>query len=353
MSDTLQRKVLDVFVSKVLEFFADKTKDELIEILTKDDLKKILFKTMKKFTESDYYKQEFNNSYQFYDDGGKYIMDNIQNDNINPSLTVEELNHNLSDLIDVYFQGDNDKSYLLNQIVTNYRANASIKITLFDLLVQQQDFYKQTVEQLEIHTRLLNEVKNQGEESKSFKKLILKESINKELQSILLQISNQYLYFVLKKSPTFSGDDLWDIKARKNAIHQIQAQMDNLVDEDFYKNPVRALIPSQETFEQFFNNNKLITKNIPYYQFCEYQFKGLIIEKINNVLDKYKTFLPDEFILLLFDLEKQLKSPIFETGLQYGLDISKLTVVSYDFQNCRKILSEIGDTIIKLMDFIE
>ncbi|MBU3198317.1 hypothetical protein LL037_21490 [Clostridium estertheticum] len=351
MGDSLKDKIQDKIIDELINFISGKSKEELINIITKDDLKKIFFKTMKDFSMSTYFQNELRN-YIFNDDNGIDLMNMLDNEMIKPGLAVEQLTNNTQEVINLYFISDYDdaRGVITQTIISKYRQNASLKLKLYDLLIQQENFYNNTKHQLDNQSKILNEIKNKQVKEEDDKKFVMKHQIRSALITSLSKISNNYLHFVLKKSASFVGaEETSDGLNFKKAIIETISNIDNLVGGDFLKNPIYVVIFNQESIDATFNGGKPLGRSISYKDFCTYYFKKEAISEIRKILQQYEHNLTKEFINDLLELESNYNSMIFMTGLEVNINLD-LENATFDLLAMQKEIHNLGDILIRLYD---
>ncbi|WP_283676171.1 hypothetical protein [Clostridium perfringens] len=350
MGESFKNKILDKALDKALDGVFDlligKTKDELIEIIFKDDMKKTLYKVMKDFSENEYFKYGFR-GYLFL---GDYIyMNEFNNDMFKLTLSFDELRENIKKVIGIYFVSDiNDKTNELTEIISNkFLEKASLKANLADLLIKQEKIYMETKEQLDKQMTLLNEIKNQKYDEEKYKKDLMKNELKMLITQELSNIANRYVYFVVKEP--FSIDANMDFfRLLKELINKI----DEYVREDFFKKPVKILEAEPDIVKKFFNGDRSFEKYISYKNFAYFYFKTPIIDRIDNLNKNYSNQLTKTFLENLIKLKSKLNETLLFTGLEFGIDID-IENASFDVTLLRGLLKEIGLIIIALYEEIE
>lgn len=352
MSDGIKDLVLNKAVDELLNLIIGKEKKDIINYLTKDDLKKILKKEMIKFSESDTFKNEFVNVRYVQDSD---IIKKIDIKDINPSNSIEILREKIRPVVDVCFVSDysDDKDIILSYIVKNYRNSASLKVNLKDLLIKQEEIYKNTENKLKEHTDMLEKIIEQTNEEKR-KKDMMKNQLFDELLGVLNDISNRYTYYVMKDSYTYKNDDPDEERRKamikfqmKEGVKDVLSKLDIYVKEDFFKIPVKCQI-----YNDKISIIKPVSTVIDYSIYCTNMFKKPSIEKIDKVISSYSNYLTNNFSKGLLELKKSLNNFLFYTRIDTPI-INDIGNANFDVKDLRNAIKSVGDSLIYLYNELE
>lgn len=346
MSDSIKNKLLEKALDEVFNLVIGKSKEELIEIIFKDDMKKTLYKVMKEFSQSEHYKYVFS-EYVFLDE--YCYISSFDEGMFSLNLEFRELEENIKKVVIAYFNSDSsDKIEQLAEIINNkFVEKASLKVNLADLLIKQEKLYSNTKKQLDEQIKILIELKNQKYDEEDYKRNFMKDELKSLLVKSLSNIANRYCHLVLKESCQLSSDMNFHIPL-KNIIEKI----DNNVNDDFFKKPVKIVEPSTDIIQKFLNGDKSIEKDVEYKIFIYNYFKIPILKEIDYLISQYPNQLTKTFIENLIKLKSQLNNGFIMTGLEFGINID-LQNASFDVSALRRFIRELGITIVNLYDEIE
>lgn len=346
MSDSIKNKLLEKALDEVFNLVIGKSKEELIEIIFKDDMKKTLYKVMKEFSQSEHYKYVFS-EYVFLDE--YCYMSSFDEEMFSLNLGFRELEENIKKVVIAYFNSDSsDKMEQLIEIINNkFIEKASLKVNLADLLIKQEKLYSNTIKQLDKQMEILNELKNQKYDEEDYRRNLMKRELNPVILSILNDISNRYCHLVLKKSPQLDRNmDLYI------TLQDVLKNIDDNVKDDFFKKPIRIVEASPDIIQKFLNGNKSIYKDVEYKIFIYNYFKVPILKKIDELNSQYSNQLTKTFIENLIKLKSQLNSGFMMSGLEYGVTIDSKDVI-FNVLELRAFLREFGVNIKKLFKEIK
>lgn len=175
---------------------------------------------------------------------------------------------------------------------------------------------------------------------KNRKKKFIHESIKNEYTSVLNVISHYYISFITKMPPQLTKEiDTYD-----KVITNLLDDINEYIDGNFIRNNITVIQPT-------IVNGVVESQNrtFGYQEFCILT-KQNIKKTIDNFLIKYSSFIPDEVIINLSNINNSFMQPIFTTALEHGLplDVSNATFNPRDFQ---EPLKEIGVYILNLYKY--
>ncbi|MDK0689798.1 hypothetical protein P5F11_12960 [Clostridium perfringens] len=347
MGESFKDKVLDKILDEFLSFVMGKSKDELIEIIFKDDARKTLYRVMKDFSKTDHFKYGFS-KYSFLDEYKE--MNKFNEEMFNIALNFDELKENIKKVIGIYFVSDiNDKTNELIEIISNkFFEKVSLKENLADLLIKQENIYMETKEQLDKQITLLNEIKNQKYDEEKYKQDLMKNELNMIIRPYLNDIADRYIFFVVKKAYPFPENATFI-----TVLNEIVEKIENYINIDFFKKPIKAYyLVESEIMERLSRGEEPIEQIIPYKNFAFYELKVPIIKNIDYLNSQYSNKLTDSFLKNLLKLKVQIESPFLYTGLEYGVFID-IENAEFNIDELREFLKNIGLIIIALYEEIE
>ncbi|WP_283689928.1 hypothetical protein ACSW9I_06120 [Clostridium perfringens] len=203
----------------------------------------------------------------------------------------------------------------------------------------------ETKEQLDKQMDLLNEIKNQKYDDEKYKQDLMKNELSALLIPQLNDIANRYINFITKKPAK--------LLEFNDEFKNILSNINNYVDEEFLSKKIRILdISEVDIIERFFKGDRNLEKEVSYNKFVYFYFKKPVIKIIDIMNNQYSHQLNSEFIRKLLRLKSKVESPIFYTGLEFGIDID-MENAEFDLESMRKVLKEIGLIIIDLYEEIE
>lgn len=347
MSDSIKDKLLEKALDEVLDLIIGKSKEELVDIIFHDDMKKTLFKVMKEFSQKEYFQYGFR-EYIFLDDYS--YMSKFSEEMFKLSLHFDELQENIKKVIIIYFNSDTSyKIDELTKIITNkFIAKASVKANFADLLIKQEKLYSSTIEHLNKQMEILKDIKNQKDDEENYKKSIMNGELKPILEKVLNDIANRYCHVVLKQSPQLDKNmDLYI------GLQDTMKKIDDSVDNDFFSKPVRIIDASDsDIIKKFFSGDKSFEKNVSCKEFLYRYFKIPVIGDIDLVNREYANQLTKTFIKNLIKLKSQMDNGFIFTGLEFGININ-IENSNFDVMELRRVIREVGETITNLYDEIK
>lgn len=336
--------VKDFIVEKILNCLFDKNYSELKQqVLSKLELNRLLKKAINQFTESNYFETEFKDYSIIINNK---VLQQISNEKLDPSLTLEKLMKlNFSTISKLLVSDDRTNDELIVQnIFSIYKDKSSFKISLSQILEQQQSSFADILKKISEQNAMLQKIDDNTSKIKN-------KSINALLRDKLIDICIRYLHFVMKNPVSIDCNGNLNnltcyLKEVKHAIDKI----DCYITKDFCAKDIVCFEATKETVENFFSGKDYYT-NIKYDIFCEDYFKIPIKNHIENIR-KYNDFIPKNIMNELFNLEILMSSNILTTDLRLGItfDFSKARV---DIVSLKETLIDIGNCIILIGNMIE
>lgn len=345
MGESIKDKLIEKALDEVFDVIIGKSKEEIIQIVFKDSLKDTLFRVMKEFSNTDYFRYAFQ---EFVFLSNQSFMERFDEKSLNISLSFDELEVNIGKVVKEYFNSDEiSKINKLIKIITEkYIAKALLKVNLADLLVKQENLYKNTMKQLDKQYEILKEIRDQKESDEEYKRNLMHGELNLLLLHELNDIANRYGYFVLKRPISLKGDmDLY------TKLKEIINDIDNNIKEDFMKKPIRIIDASQPQVLQRVLTGQNVEREISYREFVYSYFKLPIIKKIDKINGEYSNQLTKSFLKNLIKLKDKMKSGFLIVGLEYGINIP-LENVNFNVNELRNFIKEVGLIIIDLYEEI-
>lgn len=339
MANTLKDTLIDKATDCLLDLLADTSKEEINDLLDKNRQQKILFKVISNFANSVYFKSEYKNVL-FQEN--KDIVFSIPSENISPAATVEQITNALSKVVEQCFLTE-DKNVLptiAHHIAILYLQRAKLTVQLFDVVkVQHEGFNEITDDVHELKNIILSNHRYELQ-LRQEKENLLKKELNNEVTSVICEMLNYYLYFVLKKAPVFSGKEMDNLGiAMTRKINDITNHITDFVKDDFCKTPVCVTKV---------NGLESQTEEINYFIYSECYFRNLILKNTDELL-KYNDIIDIESYVLILRLRNKLQGVLFPPLLQMGqTNILKCSNFNIDTNFFCKELAEIGNLLVLL-----
>lgn len=339
MSDSIREKIIDKAVDGVLDFIADTTSEEIKEIVDKNKYQKILGKAILKFVDSDYFKNEYRKIVFEYD---KEMIYNISDEILNPIKTKKQIAEGIYSVVERVFLSSDDNVYdkLANDVASLYLQRAKVTIQLYDIINLQHEALRQITDDIselkeEFRTKYRKELQFKYE-----KELLLKKELKNEVISTLDEINNNYLFMVLKESPTFEKvNEIGIGSAMVNKIEEVIDRIEEYVQEDFGNKDVVCNI---------MNGLNKVERKINYLEFSEMYFRNAILVGTEKLL-KYDNIMDTESHVLILKLRNEVQSNLFQPVIAMGqINILNCKNIKIDVETFRKTLKEIGTLLVAL-----
>ncbi len=339
MANTLKDTLIDKAIDCLLDLLADTSKEEINDLLDKNRQPKILFKVIRNFANSVYFKSEYKNV--LYQENKDFVF-SIPSENISAAATVEQITKALSKIIEQCFLTE-DKN-ILNTIACHiailYLQRAKLTIQLFDVVkVQHEGFNEITDDVRELKNIILSNYRYELQ-LRQEKESLLKKELNNEVTSVICEMLKHYLYFILKKAPVFSGKEMDNLGiAMTRKINDITNHITDFVKNDFCQTPVCVTKV---------NGLESKTEEINYLIYSECYFRNLILKNTDKLL-KYNDIIDIESYVIILRLRNKLQGVLFPPLLQMGqTNILKCSNFNIDTNFFCKELAEIGNLLVLL-----
>lgn len=347
--ESLKATLFDKAVDILLDSITGKTQDEINEIINKNRNRKILYKIILELLTSDAFSIEYC-EVVFNDDSGKWMIQHISEESINPTLSLVKLEEVIERILNHYLVSDNapNLNNLKKLIANNYRQQCKNRITLFDIIIEIEDIQNIINQSNNTLVQLIQMI--QGE--KLIKINTMKNEINTGLKNCLIPICSTYINFILKKPTTISAGSQGP--TLDNYISQIEDIVNNMslyVDESFTSRDVEIIANSEQILYEFMKTGKYSTQSIDYYTFVDKIFKYNILKGISDVQEKYLDQLVPEFKLELIKLKELMDTGYFsgvEWARKYGISIQGAHV---DTEKLRGALLNMGKILVHIGRF--
>lgn len=339
MSETMKEKVIEKVVDGALEFIADTSKEELIELIEKNKLQKILGKTIESFHESSYFKREYKNVGFEYD---KYCVYNLTDAELNVSNTAEQIADAVYKILPRCFLADEDSVYrnISSCIATLYLQRAKVTVQLYDVIKLQHEGFAQIDEGIaDVKNIILSKYRDELR-FRQEKEVLLKKELRNEVIAIVSEIATNYLLLVLKKSPQYDSEQVKDmLKANIGTIENVIEKMDEIIKEDFCSKPVCVT---------FVNGLEFTPQEIPYFIFSELYFRNVVLRGTENLL-KYKDIMDDGSFIYILRLRNEIQGDLFPPLIAKGqTNVIGNSNVTIDVNLFRNTFEVIGELILLL-----
>lgn len=339
MSNTLKDIMFDKAIDCFLDLLADTSKEEINNLIDKNKQQKILFKVISSFANSVYFKSEYKNV--IYQENRDLVF-SIPSDNISAAATVEQITEALSKIIEQCFltEDKNILNTIARHIAILYLQRAKLTIQLYDIVkVQHEGFNEITDNVRELKNIILSNHRYELQ-LRQEKESLLKKELNNEVTSVISEMLNHYLYFMLKKAPTFSGKEMDNLGiSMTNKINDIINHITDFVKNDFCQIPVCVTKV---------NGLESKTEEINFLIYSEFYFRNLILKNTDKLL-KYNDIIDIESYVIILRLRNKLQGVLFPPLLQMGqTNILKCTNYSIDTNFFCKELAEIGNLLVLL-----
>lgn len=339
MGNTLKDEIFDRVVDYLLDLLVDTSKEEIKEYLDRNKQQKILYKVINSFASSVYFKNEYNST--IYKDNKDLVL-SITSEEINASKTIEQIADSISAVIEKCFLTE-DKNMLSNiayHVANLYIQRAKMTIQVYDIIEAQHKGFEEVSDNISDLKEIVLSNHRYELHLRQEKEFLLKNELSNEVSSVISDIMNHYLYFVLKKSPEFSREEMDNLGiAMVQKIEDTVKHIDEHVNSDFCLIPICA---------SKVNGLNFTTEKINYFVYSEYYFRNVILKGTDKLL-KYKDIIDIENYVLILRLRNKIQSVLFPPLLEMGqTNILKCDNYSIDVDFFRKELSEIGDLIVLL-----
>lgn len=339
MSESMKEKIIDKAVDGVLDFIADTSSEEIKEIVDKNKHQKILGKTILKFVDSDYFKNEYRQIVFEYNKGMIY---NLDDEVLNPIKTKKQIAESIYSVVKSVFSSDDDNVYdkLANDIASLYLQRAKVTIQLYDIINLQHQAITQITDDI---SELREELRSKYRKELQFKyekELLLKKELKNEVISTLNEINNNYLFMVLKKSAVL--ENVNEVGLEASIITKIEEVIDRIeeyVQDDFVNKDVVC---------NFANGVDKVEKKISYLEFSEIYFRNVVLAGTERFL-KYDNIMDTESYVLILKLRNEVQSNLFQPLIVMGqTNILNCKNIKIDVEAFRKTLKEIGCLLVAL-----
>lgn len=170
-------------------------------------------------------------------------------------------------------------------------------------------------------------------------KSVIKDILGNKYQEFVSEISNIFLYYVLKESPSLEGGIT--IVTFNKLINEVILNLDDYVNEVFIFKPIKTMS---------FNPDNIWNptyQEIDYHDFCEQYFKNGINNIIKDFLGKYITILPPDIRISIFTIKDELSSLVFTSPKTLGIQLNKNNI-KVDIDSLKIVIKKIGIEIEKL-----
>ncbi len=339
MANSIKDEIIDRVVDYLLDLLADTSKEEVKNLLDRNKQQRILYKVINSFANSVYFNNEFKNI--TYRDNKDAVL-SIPDDDINASKTIEQITSSISAVIEECFLTE-DKS-MLNTIayhVANiYIQRAKMTIQVYDIIETQREGFDAISGNISELKNIVLSNHRYELQLRQEKEYLLKKELTNEVSNIISEIMNHYLYFVLKKSPTFSGEKMGHLGvAMAEKIEDTINHISDFVNDDFCLVPICVSKANGLEFK---------SEEINYFVYSECYFRNLILKNTDKLL-KYKDIIDVENYVLILRLRNKIQGVLFPPLLEMGqTNIVKCNNYSIDVSFFRKEISEIGKLIVLL-----
>lgn len=168
---------------------------------------------------------------------------------------------------------------------------------------------------------------------------VIQDILGNQYQDFVSEISNIFLYYVLKEPPSLVGGIT--IEAFNKATNKVILNLDDYVDKEFILKPIKIMS---------FNPSDIwnpVYQEIDYYEFCEQYFKNTINDNITDFLGKYITILPSDIRISIFIILDELNSPTFTSPKKFGIKLDRNNT-KLDANPSKEVIKNIAIEIEKL-----
>lgn len=340
MASSLKEMLLDKAVDSLLELIVDSSKEEIEALLNQKKLQKILHKSVCEFAQSAYFKHEFSHV-AFIDDNE--IVLSIPDDEINPAYTVSQIEQAISNIITVCFVTDDADVYtpISRGIAMIYLQKAKMTIQLHNILTVQRDGFETISDSIEDFKKLYIENRKHEIQLHREKEVLLKKELYNEVSPMVCDMMKQYLAYVTKSSPSFSGEEMNNLgQAMFERVEKTIDQLADHIDGNFCNKPVSILLV-----------NGLESKNVTinFFVFAEQYFRKTILKNTERILT-YKDIIDTETYVSILRLRNSVQSVLFPPLIEMGQIniISNTNNISIDVVFVQKTIAEIGNQLLEI-----
>lgn len=338
MTESIKEYMLDKATDCILDMLYDTAGETLEELLNKNTRQKILYKTIRRFVDSQYFKGELKSA--IYSDNKEAIL-NVDSDAIAPSNSFEQIQTAIMPAIEASFaSGDgNDLLTIAKHVTVIYQQRAKMTIQLFDIVKQQQDGFASVSGDIAELTDMVASNHKYELELRQERETLLQKELANEVSGIISEMMNSYLNLITKSPPHFTGTEMEHLgEAMVTKTKEVAENIENYIHEDFCSVPVVVLVPTSIKGE---------SREIPCISFME-QLRCVVLSNTDKLL-KYKDNVDLETYVFTLRLRNKLQSvlfpPIHKLGMQWILDVKSYII---DVSFFCKELSEIGMLLYSL-----
>lgn len=338
MTGSFKERMFDKAIDCILDMLSDTADETLEELLNKNTRQKILYKTIRKFVDSQYFKGELKSA--IYSDNKEAVL-NVDSDAIAPSNSLEQIQIAIMPVIEASFASEdrNDLLTIAKHVAVIYQQRAKMTIQLFDIVKLQQDSLARVSGDIAALTDIVSLNQKYELELRLERETLLQKELTNEVSGIIFKMMDYYLNLITKYPPSFTGAEMDHLdEAKATRTKEVAENIDNYVHEDFCTVPVVVLLPTSMEGEK---------KEIPCIGFME-QFRCTVLSNTDKLL-KYKDNVDLETYVFILRLRNKLQSvlfpPIHELGIQWILSANSYAIDVSFF--CRE-LSEIGMLLYSL-----
>lgn len=229
-------------------------------------------------------------------------------------------------------------------IASLYLQRAKMTIQLFNIVRVQHEGFNEITDNVHELKKIILSNHQYELKLRQEKESLLKQELNNEATSIISEMLNHYLYFVLKKSPTFSGEEMDNLcVAMTQKINDIVKHMEDFVKNDFYQIPISV---------NKVNGLESKTEKVNYFVYSECYFRNLILKNTDKLL-KHKDIIDIESYVIILRLRNKIQGVLFPPLLQMGqTNVLKSAGFNIDTDFFCKELAEIGNLLVLLSNKI-
>lgn len=292
--------MIEIITDKMFDFVTSKSLEALNQLKAQYNNQLILYDIVKKFGESDFFKNEYHNI--LYNDRKDLILQ-IPDQQLSPTLTVQEISKNLyTPLLQIFISDSNEVKKITEIISTEYLSKRELTIKLLDLAIAEKEATEHILRDIGTTNHIVEKINSYNEKAEYRKKQILKKGLGRKMDLFIGSATRHYLTWIKKGDLTFvGGNSTPEIIQYMNQIKELIDSNFPQVTEDFHKIPVNILRTDKLPFKQ---------QKIDSAIFAVYM--RTILEKQVEDLLKLSNYLPDDFIYVLFEvLDIFEKSPIY------------------------------------------